>query len=143
MAAAARPLPPVVGSTENALGALLASLLAATPLESTRHWVALNVAASAGDAHAVSVALKADLAATSVLLEDLRAAGLVEQSAGTWHPTSSGTALLRDLRGRIAEVTDRLVRDLLPNDIETTIRVLEHLRRGAERELERRRQQTA
>lgn len=134
----ARSLPPVVGSTENALRALLESLLASTPLESAQHWIALNVAAGASREDAISKTLKTDLATTRDLLAGLSSAGLLEHVADTWRATTKGAELIRELSITIAVVTDGLVLEAPPEDIDTTIRVLNQLRTNAEQVLTRR-----
>lgn len=79
-----RPLPSVIGPAENALRALLTKTLSTSAIKTYPGWVCLNalsnahVTASNGNWRlAVADALKVELGEVEVVLDQLRAAGLV------------------------------------------------------------------
>jgi hypothetical protein len=134
-----RPLPTVVGPTENALRALLMRLLATTPLDSYQQWAALNlVDRHTGDDKAlvdviVEGLVVGDTEARTILrtLDDL---GLLHRVNGVWRPSSAGADLLSLERQRVAAVTARLLDGIAATDLVTAVRVLDQVRERAQEE---------
>lgn len=132
---ATRPLPTVIGPTENALRALLAKTLAHTRISSYRAWVVLN-ALDAGRAApdapwrtAAAGALKVDDGVLDLVLAELRSEHLVDEQHAL---TAFGRAELSAARAAVAASTARLVEDLGEAEQETTRLVLDRIRRRAE-----------
>ena len=134
-----RPLPTVIGSTENALRALLVETLSTTAIPTYEAWVALNSAASAGvvtDAAAWRAAV-ADVLAKPVSVVDgavalLERGGLVSPDGSL---TDRGTAELASARGAVREATAPLLSGVAGADLQATLRVLDGVRQSAERGL--------
>lgn len=135
--ASARPLPTVIGPTENALRAMLTRVLSSTRIPGYPAWVVLNAASAAGsDPHwrqRVADGLRTDLREVDEVLGHLRSAGLVDD-AGTL--TASGTAELTTARVAVTGTTVRLVEGIDETEQETTRRVLDAMRTKAEELLE-------
>ena len=133
---AARPLPTVIGPTENALRALLTKILSTTPIKTYPAWVILNASSNANtttsNGHwqlAVADALKVEHGEVDVVLAQLRAAGLVSNDGSL---TALGASELATGRSAVSAVTSRLV-DGISEEEQTTVRlVLDHVRRKAE-----------
>ena len=127
------PLTQSIGQAENALRAILNSLLGNTGTTYAQ-WVTLNVLARSGSAvqqdqllHQVSGALKLDAQAVLATLGELETLGLVNMPPGDparVELTTLGNAQIRSLRQSINSVTERLYGDLPMEDLETTHRVL-------------------
>lgn len=134
-----RPLPTVVGPTENALRALLLRTLATSPIDGYPAWVVLNALSAAGadepDAwrSTTASALAVDDAALDRVVDHLRATGLVD---GTGALTDAGATELAAARTAVAAATSRLVDGISDSDQETTRRVLDRMRREAGRLLD-------
>ncbi len=132
-----RPLPTVIGPTENALRALLTKLLSTTRIRTYPAWVVLNVASSAADQDQPSHdwrriaadALGGDQVTVDQAWSGLLADGLVDCDGAL---TASGAAELVVARATVAATTARLVADLTADDQAATRRVLDRLRRTAE-----------
>ena len=132
----ARPLPTVIGPTENALRTLLARILSTTRIKTYPAWVVLN-AASAADAPpsgrdwklAVADALKVEVGEVDGLIAQLRAAGLVHVDGSL---TASGTGELAAGRAAVSAATSRLVDGVGEDEQATARRVLDHIRRKAD-----------
>lgn len=124
--APARPLPSVIGPTENALRALLNQTLSATLIPGYAAWVVLNSASNADsleDARREAAdGLQADLDEIDAVFSLLRIAGLVD-TAGTL--TRVGAAELTTARTAVAIATRRLVEGIDDADQETARRVLD------------------
>lgn len=127
----ARPLPTVIGPTENALRALLARVLSSTPISSYPAWVVLNAASTGEPAwrDEAANALRADLAEIDRVGAELRASGLVDEVG---IPTTTGTAELAAARATVAATTLRVVEGIDETDLETAGRVLDAVRQNAE-----------
>lgn len=131
-----RPLPTVIGPTENALRALLSRLLSTTPIQTYPAWVVFN-AASVARAHAssgswqnaVADALKVELGQVDEILGTLRVAGLVSNDGS---PTARGEAELAKARATVLATTSRLTDGLSEEAQATTRLVLDHVRSKAE-----------
>jgi hypothetical protein len=129
----ARPLPSVIGPTENALHSLLTQTLAATSIPGYPAWVVLN-AVSTRDAsdewrRRASKGLKADADEIDAVLHGLRTAGLV---GGGGTLTAAGAVELATARAAVAEATGRLVEGIDEAEQETARRVLDAIRLKAE-----------
>ena len=134
-----RPLPAVVGSTENALRALLLRVLASSDLRGYEEWAALNLVSGQAATEDVTTLVSRSLAvprqAAVVLLDGLVHRILLAKEDGEYGLSRDGSALLAALRPRVAEATGHLLEGLSQHDIETAGRVLDHIRSRAEREL--------
>jgi hypothetical protein len=133
-----RPLPTVIGPTENALRALLTKTLATTKIRTYSAWVVLNALSIAhahaqdqGDAwrQATSDALKVAPPQLDEVLAHLAADGLARADGSL---TTLGSLELAAARSAIAEMTARLVESVGQEEQASTRRVLDHLRRKAE-----------
>jgi DNA-binding MarR family transcriptional regulator len=141
MASPSRPLPTVIGPTENALRALLLLTLSTTPIRDYVEWAALNLVdqdRSTGEevVDAVRIPLKVDRRTAHRLLDDLADRGLLAREASTWVLTPTGATVLQNTRARVAAATTRVVDGLPPADVEVAVRVLDHVRSRAEDELD-------
>lgn len=126
-----RPLPTVIGPTENALRNLLSQVLASTTIDDYDEWVALNCISNhkgAGVLAALAAALKIENNAAENTIERLTNRGLVADLALT--PT--GEAQLLRTRDSLAAMTDTLVAGIDEADQQTTRTVLDTVRERAE-----------
>lgn len=130
-----RPLPAVVGPTENALRTLLTKTLATTAIRTYPAWVILNATAGADTADgdewrlAVSDALKVAPDVVDGVLAQLAADGLADVDGSV---TSLGAAELAAARSAVAETTARLVDGVSQEDQAATRRVLDIMRHRVE-----------
>lgn len=127
-----RPLPTVIGPTENALRALLAKVLSATQIKTYSAWVILNAAAGAdatkpnGDWRpGVADALKVDLEDMDDVLAQLRTAGMLGKDDSL---TAFGAAELATGRSVVAATTAHLVDGISEEERTTARRALDHIR---------------
>lgn len=135
----ARPLPTVIGPTENALRALLTSTLSGTAIGTYHAWVVLNAASRAdpaapADPHRawigrVADALKIEVAAAGRVVAGLRSQGLLDDDDAL---TDRGTAELAAARSAVARATARLTAGIGEAEQETTRAVLDRVRANAE-----------
>ncbi len=125
----ARPLPTVIGPTENALRALLIKILSTTKICTYQAWVIMNAASHPEQdwRQSAADALKADL--VDETLAELCAAGLVVADGAM---TPVGISELAAARAVISAATSRLVEGIDDHDQATARRVLDHIRRKAE-----------
>ncbi|TXK19638.1 hypothetical protein [Homoserinibacter sp. GY 40078] len=131
-----RPLPTVIGPTENALRALLTKTLATTTIETYPAWVTLNAAARADESGlrdrwrvAVSDALKVSPEVVDEVIAALAAEGLIDLDDTL---TPRGRAELAAARSAVAETTARLVEGVKAEEQDVTRRVLDLVRGRAE-----------
>ena len=134
----ARPLPTVIGPTENVLRALLAKVLSTTRIRTYPAWVVMNIVDSSVDAaegsrHMIADALKAGLDDVDRLLSQLAAAGLVRNDGLL---TPLGRSELSAGRKAVSSVTMRLIDGISDEDQATARLVLDHVRRKAEEQLQ-------
>ncbi len=134
-----RPLPTVVGPTENALRALLTRLLATTPLDHYEQWAALNlVDGNIGDDRAVLDVVVDGLVVDEphawTVLRSLEDLGLLHRVNGAWRPSPAGAGLLSLERQRVGAVTTRLLDGIAAADLVTAVRVLDQVRERAQEE---------
>jgi hypothetical protein len=132
----ARPLPMVIGPTENALRALLTKILSTTRIRTYPAWVILNAASNANTMTAggnwrVAVAgtLKVELDDVDDVLGQLRAAGLVGKDGVL---TALGAADLAAGRSAVSAATARMADGLSDQEQATARHVLDHVRRKAD-----------
>ncbi len=140
------PLTQSIGQAENALRAVLDSLLARTGTTFVQ-WVTLNMLARSGTAvpqdqllRQISGALKLDVPAVLTTLGELATLGLVSTPPGDparIELTALGDAQFQSLRQSIDSVTERLYGDLPMDDLATTHRVLGIVAERANAELGR------
>ena len=134
-----RPLPTVVGRTENALRALLRGTLAGSDLRGYEEWAALNLvngrAATDDVVTLVSESVAVSRERAVLLLDGMVHRGLLGQESGEYGMSHDGSALLAALRPRVVETTRRLLEGLSPQDVEIAVRVLDQVRARADREL--------
>lgn len=137
----ARPLPTVIGPTENALRALLTKVLSTTRIKTYPAWVIINAASNADAAapagnwqRAAGDLLKVEPGVVAEELARLRADGLV---SAVGSPTAVGAAELATARAAVAATTARLVEGISEQDQATTGWVLDHIRRRANELLSR------
>ena len=129
----ARPLPPVVGATENALRPLLTHALAGSLIGGYDEWVYLTVQQRADDS-ARAEELEADalkqagevVAAARTRLVD---AGLLDSDGLL---TGLGREQVTRCRDRVSEVTQALTAGIDPAAVQTTIHTLDMVRTRAE-----------
>lgn len=131
-----RPLPTLIGPTENALRALLTNVLSTTRINTYPEWVIINAASNADAAapdgswrQAAADSLKVEPGVVDDVLTRLRAQGLVDDLG---LPTVLGTAELTAARSAVAATTAGLVDGISEQEQVTTGRVLDHIRRRAE-----------
>lgn len=125
-----RPLPTVIGPTENALRSLLSHVLASTTINDYDEWVALNYTASRQTAAipTLASALKIEINAAEQTIERLTTRGLIADLA----LTPSGEAELLHARSAVAAATATLVEAIDEADQHTTRVVLDTIRERAE-----------
>jgi hypothetical protein len=132
-----RPLPTVIGPTENALRALLTKTLSTTSIGNYQAWVSLNAISNAGSGDSngnwrpqVADALKIEPAALETTFDELAAAGLVSSQGAL---TTAGAAELATARLLVTATTSQLTQGIGESEQETTRQVLDHIRHQAER----------
>lgn len=131
-----RPLPTVIGPTENALRALLTSTLSFTRISTYPEWVILNAASSThptapghGWIERAADALKIEHGAAARVVAGLRTAGLLNNDEAL---TDAGTAELAAARSAVAAATTRLTAGISEAEQETARVVLDRVRDNAE-----------
>lgn len=128
-----RPLPPVIGATENALRPLLTHVLSGSLIGGFDEWAYLNIQDGAGHPTQVEAqvadALKQPREAVATIRSRLVNAGLLDASGSL---TTVGREQLSDRRGLIAQTTQALTDGIDPAAVQTTIETLETVRTRAE-----------
>ena len=129
----ARPLPTVVGATENALRKLLTHALAGSRIGGYDEWVYLNVQEQAGDParveELVADALKAPREVVAAARDRLVDAGLLDVEGSL---TGSGREELHRCRDTVTEITRALTAGIDPAVVQATIDTLDIVRTRAE-----------
>lgn len=130
-----RPLPTVIGPTENALRALLVGVLVPTRITGYAEWVAINAAA----AHAAtpgapwkeslgeSLGIAPD--AVDAVLDRLAAAGLLGRDSAL---TPLGTAELTHARAAVSAATALVMEGIGDDELQAARRVLDLVRARAQ-----------
>jgi hypothetical protein len=127
-----RPLPAVLGSTENALRSLLADLLRTTELAGYEEWVALTLVDRHGSDEtavldAISSSLAVDADAGRDLLHSLEGKGILHRPDISLRLSPRGAALFQETRQRVTATTAPLLEGIAAEDLATTTTVLEQL----------------
>ena len=129
----ARPLPPAIGATENALRALLVHVLAGSLVSGYDEWVYLNIQERADDPARVdglvADALKQPHAVVAAARTRLVGAGLLDSDGSL---TGSGREQLERCRAMVSEMTQALTAGIDPAAVQTTIDTLDIVRTRAE-----------
>lgn len=125
-----RPLPTVIGPTENALRSLLTRVLASTTIEGYEEWVALNYASRDDETilPRTAAALKVDVDAAARTIAQLTIKGLLAERG----LTRTGEAELLRARSAVAAVTATLVAGIGDYDQQIARKVLDTIRERAE-----------
>jgi hypothetical protein len=136
MMSAIRPLPTVIGPTENALRALLTKILSATQIKTYPAWVVLNAMSNVGAAAsggnwqlAVADALKIELVEIDEIVAQLRGTGLIGLDGLL---TVLGSNELSKGRIAVAAATAKLMDGIGEQEQANARQVLEQVRRNAE-----------
>lgn len=123
--------PSIVGQAEKAHNAVLERVLAGTSLDE-RQWITLQLAVAAGTGTRiadlvarVSGAAKYSPAVVETAIEALTGSGLLDRSAGEeLAVTAAGTALVGELRAKVAEHIGAAYGQIPAEDLATAARVL-------------------
>ncbi len=137
-----RPLPTVIGPTENALRRLLHKTLVGSPIGNYAQWVAMNYADREPlDASEFTVRVAEELKDSPQSInrevQQLVSGGLLQASAAGYTLTQFGRNALREGRKLVRSATARLMDGVAELDVEATVRTLDRVRANAERELAR------
>src|SRR5579875_88307 len=128
----ARPLPPAIGATENALRRLLAHALADSLIRSYDEWVYLNIADRTGGPTEVEALVADALQQPPEVAAAVRAGlihgGLLDASGSL---TAAAREVLRRCRATVAEFTETLVAGIDPTAMQTTLDTLDVVRASA------------
>lgn len=131
----ARPLPTVIGPTENALRALLERTLAATAIDGYPSWVVLNGVDRANGGpwrESAAAALAVTPEAIGDVIGRLTGAGLMD---GADRLTDHGRRELGVARSAVADATARTLIGVDVQDEQVARRVLDRIRHNAQRAL--------
>ena len=129
-------LPPVIGTTENALRSLLRQLLSSTAIGGYDEWVYLNIRDAADDVTraeaSVADALKQPVAAAAAARSRLFEAGLLDAAGAL---TQLGHDELRHGRELISATTRALTAGIEPARLRAAVEILDTVRLRAENHL--------
>jgi hypothetical protein len=124
------PLPPIIGRTERAFGALMGRVLARTG-GTFHHWVILNLTAANGETidrskliAGLTDALQIDETAAAAAITELTAGGLLAVSGTVVSLSDAGRERYLGIRATIDETTASLSVDIPADDLATVHRVL-------------------
>src|SRR5579875_411133 len=128
-----RPLPPVIGATENALRALLNGVLAESSIGGFHEWVYLNIQEGANDPlraeELIADSLTQGHDAVAAIRTRLVDAGLLDVDGSL---TALGREQLRSCRELVAQITQTLTDGIDPAAAQTTIETLATVRSRAQ-----------
>ncbi len=124
-----RPLPAVIGSTENALRSLLARVLAPTGISGYHEWVAVNLIGSAGAAAGPALTAAVGVDRAEKIIDQLTTRGLIADL----RLTSAGQEQLDQGRRALAAATAALVEGVGEAELQATRTVLDTIHERAER----------
>ncbi len=127
-----RPLPTVIGPTENTLRALLLTVLEPTAVNSYAEWAYLNLSSGGAPDPAILSALQITTADLAEIRAELRERGLVDL---TCLPTAAGSAELTGARARVTAMTQTVMSGIDPSDARVAAHVLDAVRNNAEQQL--------
>lgn len=129
----ARPLPPVIGATENVLRPLLTHALAGSLIGGYEEWVYLNVRERADDPalveELVADALKQPREVVTAARARLVDSGLLDTEDLL---TASGREQVNRCRDAVSEITQALIAGIDPAAVQATIDTLDIVRTRAE-----------
>ena len=129
----ARPLPPVIGVTENALRPLLTHALAGSLIGGYAEWVYLNIQERADDParveELVADALKQPREVVAAARTRLLDAGVLDTDGSL---TGSGREQLNRCRDMVSAITQALTAGIDPAAVQTTLDTLDTVRARAE-----------
>ena len=129
----ARPLPPAIGATENALRSLLTHALGGSLIAGYDEWVYLNIQERAGDParveELVADALKQPREVAAAARIRLVDAGVLDTEGSL---TGSGREQLKRCRDTVSEIAQALTVGIDPAAVQTTIDTLDTVRTRAE-----------
>lgn len=128
-----RPLPPIIGETENVLRPLLVRALAASAIGGYDEWVYLNIQERADDPaqvdDLVAAALRRPIEDVIDVRTHLTEAGLLSADGAL---TACGRDELARGRNSVAQTTATLTAGIEPTALQVTIETLEIVRSRAE-----------
>jgi len=127
-----RPLPTIIGPTENALRELLTRTLGVTRIDGYDEWVYLNMTAGGATIEQIALALRLTRQAADTVGNRLATKGML--SANT-ELTEDGRQQLAQGRDLVSVMTERLTVDLEPERQRICAEVLDVIRERADREL--------
>lgn len=126
---AERPLPTIIGPTENTLRALLAKTLSPTAIRSYEEWVYLNLTAAGSSLTAISAALRIPEHRVEAIADELVERGLLRTRTEL---SESGRAELAIGRKRVTQTTELLTTGIDPQHLQICGQVLDRVRATAE-----------
>lgn len=136
------PLTRDIGQTENALRAVLATLIADSPFPTYPEYVSMVVVAQAGGSeadavtHRVADAVRIPSDAAERLLDDLVARGLLIRKGVILGMSETGQSAFTTVRGQVGAATDRMHANISAEDLAITRRTLGSLLEAARQELD-------
>ena len=125
---AQRALPTVIGPTENALRSLLQSILTPSEVDNDREWAYLNLTAGGTPQSAILSTMGITSAELLAIRVSLAARSLID---GKGELTPSGLEALAQLRPKVAEMTERLMKGIDDTEAQAAVRVLDAIRHNA------------
>lgn len=125
-----RPLPTIIGPTENTLRALLAQTLSATAIDTYEEWVYLSMTAAGAPVDVVSAALRIPTDRVGMIADELVARGLLRERTAL---SETGQAELARTKERVSRTTGLLTAGIEPRHLEICGHVLDTVREAAER----------
>jgi phosphatidylethanolamine-binding protein (PEBP) family uncharacterized protein len=137
------PLPPIIGRTEKAFGALMGRVLARTG-GTFHHWVVLNLTAVNGETidrskliAGLTDALQVDETAAEAAITELTGGGLLAASGAVVSLSGTGRERYLAIRAAIDEITASLNAGIPADDLATVHRVLTTMSERASAQLTR------
>jgi hypothetical protein len=127
-----RPLPTLIGPTENSLRALLTQTLDGTQIDGYDEWVYLNMTDGGVAVEQIAIVLRRPRDELDVLAIRLQARGLLTSTAEL---TPVGQEQLKQGRALVNRMTEKLTTDLEPEQQRICAEVLDIIRMRADREL--------
>jgi hypothetical protein len=126
MTTSTRPLPTLIGPIENALRALLGSLVAASPVPTYEEWAVMNLVASSeidDQVGAILDGLQCSGFEAAAILTALSTRGLIEERDERWFLTTYGVSVLEPLRVCVASVSSTLTAGIDDRELDAARRV--------------------
>ena len=126
---AQRALPTVIGPTEIALRSLLQSILTPSDVNDDREWAYLNLTAGGTPQSAILSTMGIRSTELRAIRAELGTRGVID---GKGELTPSGFEALAQLRPKVAEMTERLMKGIDDTEAQVAVRVLDAIRRNAD-----------